>query len=101
MTKLPKEIKVLGRTFEVKYPKKVDKEDSYGETNGPERVIKIRSTLSTSVTEDTLLHETIHAILYTAGISELLDEDKEEAIVVALENGLIQLYERKDLTRDK
>lgn len=38
--------------------------------------------------EQIVLHEAIHGIFSECGIGELLDEKLEEAIVVALENGL-------------
>ena len=102
-------IMVLGIPFNIQLVENVDKEDSYGETEGPERKIKIKHSLNPSVREATTLHEICHAILYTAGVSEILEshdregrEGKlEEAVVIALENGLSQLYERKkDLTKD-
>ena len=93
-------IPILGIPFNVQYVEEVDKEQSYGETEGPERSIKIKSTATPEIREATLLHETMHAILYTSGVGELLEENLEEAVVVALENGLSQLYQRKDLTSD-
>ena len=36
------------------------------------------------------LHEVMHAILAVSGLTHLLEDYQEEAIVTALENGLIQ-----------
>jgi hypothetical protein len=86
----------MGVPFTVKHPQSVDKEKSYGETQGFERLIKIKDSLKGEVYEATLMHEIIHAILHTSGISEMLGEELEEAIVVSLEHGLIQIYKRKE-----
>jgi hypothetical protein len=94
-------VPVLGVPFEVQFVKDVDAEHSYGETEGPERRIKVKKSLPPDMLEATLLHEIIHAILYTSGVGEMLNENLEEAIVVALENGLSQLYQRKSLTSDE
>jgi hypothetical protein len=46
---------------------------------------------------NTLLHESIHAILYVSGIASILEQaghdSLEEGIVVALEHGLSQIYD--------
>lgn len=102
----PTSVPINGLRFTILHPTNVDKEKSYGETKGEERYIKIKKTLEGEVFEATLLHEIIHGILYSSGMSEMLesfeDEGKEgkleEAIVVCLENGLSQLYTRKDWT---
>jgi phage tail tube protein FII len=86
---------VCGKVFKITHPKAVDKADSYGETVGAERTIKIKAGLEDEMYEDTLLHELLHAILYTTGHAELLEEAQEEALVVCLENGISQLYERR------
>ena len=95
------EIPVFGIPFKVQFVEEVDKDNSYGETEGPERTIKIRQSLPPELLEATILHEICHAVLYTAGVSELLDENLEEAIVVAMENGLSQLYQRKSLSESE
>jgi len=91
----PKKVIILGREFEVKSPTKVGDDDHYGDCDGAERVIRVRASLKGESFEDVLLHETIHGVLYTAGISEMLGDRLEEALVVALENGLGPLYKRK------
>ena len=102
----PTSVSVMGLRFDVQHPVNVDKEKSYGESKGEERCIKIKKSLEGEVFEATLMHEIIHSILYASGMAEILeshdDEGKEgkleEAIVVCLENGLSQLYARKDWT---
>ena len=91
----PTWINIMGIPFEIKYPKKMSK-DVLGETRGTSREILIKPELQGEVFEATLLHEIVHAVLYVSGIAELFETEKEEeAIVVALEHGLSQLYERK------
>jgi hypothetical protein len=102
----PTAVRIAGLLFEIQHPVNVDKEKSYGEMKGEERYIKIRRSLEGEVFEASLLHEVIHGLLYAGGLAEILeshdDEGKEgkleEAIVVCLENGLSQLYTRKDWT---
>lgn len=98
---------ILGIPFEIRYKDQLV-DDHYGLCNGPERYIEIRNGLDAKLTESVLLHETIHAILYVSGISEHLhvcgpshqyssihESPMEESLVLALEHGLSQLYERK------
>ena len=85
----------MGIPFKVTYVAKIDKENSMGESNGAERRIKIQKGLDTSIEEATLMHEIIHSILYLTGQAEQLNEDQEEGLVLALEHGLSQIYERK------
>jgi hypothetical protein len=94
MSNRPTTVSILGKEFKIQYPKKIDDGHTHGVTMGDSRLIKIASSSDDELFEDTLLHETIHAILYTSGVSEMLDERLEEAIVIAIENGLSQLYSR-------
>ena len=93
--KKPTNVTIMGIPFEVRHPQNVDKEKSYGEMQGAERVIKIKESLKGPVFEATLLHEVLHGILYTTGHSELFTVEQEEALVLALEHGISPLYERK------
>lgn len=94
--KKPTKVTVMGIPFEVKHPQNVDKEKSYGETVGTERVIKVKQSLEGDIFEATLLHEIIHGIFYVSGQTELMSEEQEEALTVALEHGILSLYTRKD-----
>ena len=91
----PTTVSILGVTYNVAHPNKVDAENSFGECNGPGRMIRIRKSLEGEGFEMCLLHEILHAIIYTSGQSEHLTPEQEEGLVVALENGLTALYERK------
>ncbi|MBA2680996.1 MAG: hypothetical protein H0U76_21695 [Ktedonobacteraceae bacterium] len=96
----PRSVKVLGVKFRVKYVDGLvnSKADAlYGDCDGPGHTIRICTKLNKTpqACEATLMHEVIHAILYLTGQSELLSEDREEALVLSLENGLSKLYRRR------
>jgi hypothetical protein len=90
--KTPNQIKILGRTFSIVNSKTTH--DDYGETEGAAGKIVIDHSKHTSQEEldSTLLHEIIHGILYISGQAETLSEHQEEGLVIALENGLRQIY---------
>lgn len=85
---LPSEVTILGQSFTI-VDKKLE-EGNYGETCGASGKIEIDKTKHTSqeLLDSTLLHEVIHGILYVSGQSEMLSEQQEEGLVIALENGL-------------
>ena len=97
---------VTGIPFEIRYedsvcdPDDKEREELAGLTTGAQRTIQVSTSvnLSEELIESTLLHETLHAILYNTGISEVLselsNEKLEEGLVIALENGLSQIYKR-------
>lgn len=75
-------------------------EDDFGATHSPSRTIAVNTRYheTTGRTDEvglTVIHECIHAALAESGVSELLDDRKglEEAIVVAIENGLRGIVE--------
>ena len=93
--KLPDSVPILGEDFTVKSE---EMKDAAGDTMGGHRRIRIDFSDhdSQDEVESTLLHETMHAILYVSGVSNLLEENVEEAIIVALEHGLHKLYARRE-----
>jgi len=97
--KLPTKVSILGVPFTIEYRTdlKCDGEDVMGLTTGSERKISICVSKNDSPEkiESVLAHEIMHAILYVTGHSETIDEKVEEAVVLALEHGLTQLYRRK------
>ena len=91
---LPKRLLICGVPHVVKYVDKikgVDGEIVYGMYHQRDRVIEIATNPqhSQETLLATLLHECIHGILYLSGHSEELDGGKEEALVIALEHGLV------------
>lgn len=89
------EIRIMGKLFRILQVKQVDKEDSYGECDGPARTIKIKAGIPPEAYDDTLMHEIIHAVLYLSGHSEGMAHDLEESLVLALETGLSEIYQLK------
>jgi len=93
-TQPPSKVRLAGVEFTIEYKSKVvsdSGEDLSGQCSGAERLIEVST--SENKTKDardrTLLHECLHGILHVTGLSSMInDEDKEEAIVVALENAL-------------
>ena len=100
LKKHPSTIEIMGTIFTVRYLQVLKDEDGTnlsGDMNGNDRLIRINLSQHShdEILERTLLHEIIHAVLHMSGQSEILKDSTEEAIVVALENGLSQLYKRK------
>lgn len=98
-SKHPDTLEIMGATFTIKYVTKLKDDDDNslsGEMQGSKRLITINLNEHDNLDEleRTLLHEITHAVLYMSGLSEQLTEKLEESIVVALENGIIQLYKR-------
>lgn len=79
-------ITVLGRTYAIQY---VDLDDTYGEHDQVDKVIRIHHSLSEEDRRATVVHEVIHAILFESGLGQLLDGDLEEALCRAIEHGLM------------
>lgn len=98
--KLPKSLMVMGIPFKIDI---VEDLDDFGECVGADRTIKIKKGQKPDQLKFTLMHEIIHAVFYVTGHSarmrscEAENYDEEEALVLALENGLSQLYELRDI----
>lgn len=92
----PAQLEILGVPFSVTWNKRdmpVDSREDCGETTAWEHKMQINSERcgDRATIDSTLLHEIIHAVLYLSGHhASLLGEDvnKEEGLVLALENGL-------------
>lgn len=76
---------ILGREYRVVF--RQDMED-FGQCHPDEGVLEVKSGVPQMAA--TLLHETMHAILAESGLTHLLDNNLEEAIVRAMENGLMR-----------
>ena len=59
--------------------------------------IKLDPAINSQHQASTLLHEIIHAILWTTGITYVLSEDSEENFVAALSCGLYQVLKDNKL----
>lgn len=87
----PESVNILGQVFRIKYVKRL--KGGLGETRNDKRVILIKEC-SEAEMEATLFHEIIHAVLFISGLSFVIDPDQEgaeEAVVRALEHGLMPL----------
>ena len=74
--KIPKTIKLFGRTIKIKVVAKVNKEfDHLGEYLHDDGIIKIKRGLSQEDTEQVYLHELTHAILLSLGKDSLSDDE--------------------------
>lgn len=89
---LPKEVTVLGQTFQIRVVPSVDDD---GSCDGPHRMITISEGQTQEEADSTLFHELIHAALFVSGQGETLGVDREEGIVLALEHALHSLYVRR------
>lgn len=92
---LPEKINILGMTFDIELDASLDPL-SYGETESKSYIIKI-NPLHYKERKLTLLHECIHAALGVSGLSEIIEEKVEEAIVVCIENALYPYFSVKGL----
>lgn len=78
----PQSVSIGGKVISIQ---QVEMED-YGSFNPNDLTIKIKSNLSDEMFFSTLNHEISHCGFFLSGLSELLDEKMEEAIVLMLEN---------------
>lgn len=95
-----KTIPIMGQKYNVEYYASIrteDKEEVYGDTDKGKKRIRIDLNNNKKPTDlrSTLLHECLHAILAQSGIDNLLTDEVEETIVVAIEHGLDSLVEFK------
>lgn len=62
----------------------------YGGVDDDLQIIWLKSGINRDVAAKTVLHEVIHAILFSSGSKFQLTPEQEESIVRALEHGLWQ-----------
>jgi hypothetical protein len=88
--KLPTKIRVGYVDYRIiPTTKEVEEEGAIGYHSPTAHVIMVKPGLNKPETANTLLHETVHAIIEHAGLQ--LTEDGEEEIVRAVANGLCQV----------
>lgn len=88
----PTMVTIMGQEYQIKYVRKVDSEDSMGSCDVHERIIRVKWPAPGGLISGTLLHECLHAILYISGQAADLSAEREEGLVLALENGLGKLF---------
>jgi Zn-dependent peptidase ImmA (M78 family) len=90
---LPTSLKINGFIFKVKESDDACREGNcYGSMHGATQTIFIDPTATDQKKKETLLHELIHAVAWTSGLSRRLDDSKrEEEIVTSLSFGIYQV----------
>ena len=82
---IPARVKVVGKTYVINVVEKVDDEDSMGEVDHASQRILIKSAQTLQAEQDTLLHETLHAIEHA------MDMEFDETEIHRLTAGLLQV----------
>ena len=90
MPPLPKKLTILGHPIKVVLVSKLE-DDNHGDCDHIKRTIRISTSYPLDQQWATLYHECTHMVLGLTGLSELLTDNLEEAVVVAIENGLYPL----------
>lgn len=87
---MQKSIEILGQEYSVSIVNYCDLSDEDETVHGLIDFDAKRIYIDSLAIDEkkSLLHEVIHGILFESGLSNLLESSLEEAIVVALENGL-------------
>lgn len=99
--KKPKQIIILGKKIKIVYKSLTP---LMGEYDGDNGIIYIDEELKGEEFQSTLLHEILHTILHLTGMVHAIfhnQEQPEEGIVYALENGLSSLVKLNCLTTKK
>ncbi len=85
---LPQGVKVGPYSFSISTFPADDREDVHGYCLTTSRVIKVADTIKGALLVDTVIHEILHAIYWSAGLRE---GDDEERIVSLLATGWTQV----------
>tara|TARA_R110002051_G_C8597301_1_gene479843 strand:+ start:334 stop:756 length:423 start_codon:yes stop_codon:yes gene_type:complete len=99
-TTLPTSIKVGYRDIEIQYVRpdfKTDEmTDCYGQYKAREGLIQLQPDICGQELSNVLLHECLHAVIYSSGLNQakscLKEEDDEEIVVNQITNYLIGLF---------
>ena len=75
---IPKEVKILGLIYKIEEVECIDvkNEETAGEADHNNLVIKLKSSLSSTQKENTLIHEIVHSILESLGDYKPSDDEK-------------------------
>jgi hypothetical protein len=88
-------INVMGREYRIEYVPATELDGCHGDMDGDRGVIRVDQ--ASSEQREIILHETIHAILSECGLKYILKRKLEEALVRAIESGLIRAGLIRDL----
>lgn len=83
---VPRTIDILGRRYKIRRKKMKD----YGYVDDDLQIIWLKSGIKGDVACKTVMHEVIHAILFSSGSKFQMTSEQEESIVRALEHGIWQ-----------
>jgi hypothetical protein len=78
---LPSVVLLGAADYIIREKKRLDTPQSLGETDNPNCEILVLRKQAPASKRDTLLHETLHAILWLSGMSNEMDGDTEEKYV--------------------
>ena len=84
-------INILGQTWSIQYRPI----EELGICDNENKTLIINPKQDKTEQESTELHEALHAILCVSGVSSVLTDEIEEAVVTAIENGLYQAGYRR------
>ncbi len=80
-------LKIGYRDYTLRFVKKVDPQDSHGDTDYTKGVIRVSRALKGTELANTILHEVNHGVLDDKGLK--LEYDLDEQVVHAMTNGQI------------
>ncbi len=72
---IPRNFSLFGETYKVRQVVKVDKKDSWGESDRVKNIIRIKKGLNQEQKEQTYLHEVLHVALDNLGYEEYSDDE--------------------------
>lgn len=81
---IPRTIDILGRRYKIRRKKMKD----FGCVDDDQQIVLLKSGIKGDCASKTLMHEVIHAILFSSGSKFQMTAEQEESIVRALEHGL-------------
>lgn len=99
---IPEKIKILGLEWTIKHDQHAsDAAQAYGSTVPRSQIINLEPSATALHSEQTLIHEMLHAIWWSMGLHKLpdIDEKKEEQIITGLANGLYTTLKDNDLLK--
>ena len=99
-TKLPTSVKVGYRDIEIQYVspdfKTDEMTDCYGQYKAREGLIQLQPSICGQELANVMLHECLHAVIYSSGLNQakscLKEEDDEEIVVNQITNYLMGLF---------
>jgi Zn-dependent peptidase ImmA (M78 family) len=101
--KIPKQLKIGGLIFQVSESEEIANQSNvWGSTHFKKQKIFLDPSETQQKKEHTLLHEILHACLWTCGIGDRLrrfDKDLEEDLVASLDSQLYQVFKDNNLFR--